>query len=172
MRWWDELMRERIEKRFERLVFSRKINKSDDLIIWFIKLNFISLHHHLILYAWTIRLRTASAYLRRFVSSILHQFVDFASSRSTVIQSKWFLSDLLIFEIVEKSMSSKMNMRSWWDQIEVTTKDEDSLIRRKNPRDKRRSRFSDESRWIRRWESVDRWMREIFYIMSWISHPF
>jgi hypothetical protein len=28
-------------------------------------------------------------------------------------------------------MSSKMNMRFWWDQIEVTTTDEDSLIKRK-----------------------------------------
>jgi hypothetical protein len=127
----------------------------------------ISSHHHLILYAWTIRFRIASAYLKRFVSSILHQSVDFASSRFTIIQSRWFLSDLLIFDIVEKSMSSKMNMRFWWNQIEVTTKDEDDLIRRKkNLRDKRRSRFSDESRWIRRWESVDKWMKEIFYIMS------
>jgi hypothetical protein len=113
---------------------------------------FILSHHYLILHAWTIRLRIASAYLRRFVSSILHQFVDFASSRFTVIQSKWLFSDLLIFEIVERSMNSKMNMRSWWDQIEVTTKNEDSLIRRKNLRDKRRSRFSDESRWIRKWK--------------------
>jgi hypothetical protein len=28
-------------------------------------------------------------------------------------------------------MSSKMNMRFWWNQIEVTTKNEDNLIKKK-----------------------------------------
>jgi hypothetical protein len=28
-------------------------------------------------------------------------------------------------------MNSKMNMRFWWDQIEMTTKNEDNLIRKK-----------------------------------------
>jgi hypothetical protein len=105
MRWVDEIAN---RERFEKLVFSKKINKSDDLIIWFDQLNFISLHHHCILYAWTIRLRIPFAYLKRFVSSILYQYVDFASSRFTIIQSRWFLSYLLIFEIVERSMSSKI----------------------------------------------------------------
>jgi hypothetical protein len=130
MRWIDETAN---LERLEKLIFSKKINKSNDLIIWFDQLNFISLHHHFILHAWTIRLRVASAYLRRFVSSILHQYVDFALSRFTIIQSRWFFSYLLIFEIVEKSKSLKMNMRFWWNQIEETTKLGDSLIRRKNP---------------------------------------
>jgi hypothetical protein len=120
MRWVDEIAN---RERPEELVFSKKINKSDDLIIWFDQLNFISLHHHCILHAWTIRLRIASAYLRGFVLSILHQYVDFASSRFTIIQSRWFLSYLLIFEIVERSMSSKikdtMLMRSDRNDNEV-----------------------------------------------------
>jgi hypothetical protein len=85
--WWNNESRKRLEK----LIFSRKINKSDDLIIWFNQLNFISSHHHWILHAWTIRSRIAFAYLRRFVSSFLHQYVDFESSRSTIIQSRWFI---------------------------------------------------------------------------------
>ncbi len=135
-------------------------------------MNFISLHHHLIFYAWTTWLRIAFVFLKRFVSFIFHQNVDFASSRFTVIQSRWFFSDLLIFEIVVKSMNSKMNMRSWWNQIKVTTKDEDNLIKKKNSRDKRKSRFSDKSSWIRRWKSINKWMKKIFYIMSWIFYSF
>ncbi len=89
-------------------------------------MNFTSLHHHCILHARTIRLRIAFAYLKQFVSSILHQFVDFASSRFTIIQSKWFFSYLLTFEIVEKSMSSKikntMLMRSDRSDNEIRRK--------------------------------------------------
>jgi hypothetical protein len=67
MRWVDEITnRERLEK----LIFSKKIKRSNDLIIWFDQLIFVSSHHHSILHAWTIRSRIASAYLRRFVSSI------------------------------------------------------------------------------------------------------
>jgi hypothetical protein len=67
MRWVDEIAN---RERFERLIFSKKIKRSDDLIIWSDQLIFVSLHHHSILHAWTIRSRIASAYLRRFVSSI------------------------------------------------------------------------------------------------------
>jgi hypothetical protein len=167
MRKVDEIAN---RERFERLIFSRKINKSDDLIIWFDQLNSISLHHHCILHAWTIRLRIASAYLRRFVSSIFHQFIDFASSRSTIIESRWFLLYLLIFEIVEKSKSSKMSMRFWWNQIEVTTKLEDILIRRKSfvtIEDLDSQRNLDES-WDE--ESVNEIIKRNFYIMSWIFY--
>jgi hypothetical protein len=77
-------------------------------------------------------------------------------SRDDLFKSRWFLSYLLIFEIVEESKSSKMSMRFWWDQIEVITELEDILIRRKEFRDDRRSRFSGESRWIMRW-GISRW---------------
>jgi hypothetical protein len=125
---------------------------------------FISLHHHFILHAWTIRSRIASAYLKRFVSSILHQYVDFASSRSTIIQSRWFLSCLLIFEVVEKSMSSKIKntmlmrsnrsdneIRRWLDQKKksfVTNEDLDS------------QRNLDESR---NEESVNKWIKKFLF---------
>jgi hypothetical protein len=132
MRWINEITNRR---RFEKLVFSRKTNKSDDLIIWFDQLNFISLHHHCILHAWTIRLRIAFAFLRRFVSSILHQFVDFASSRSTNIRSRWFIQVEMIsfistdfrsrqeinehedeYAILMKSNRSDNKARRWLDQ--------------------------------------------------------
>jgi hypothetical protein len=67
IRWVDERTN---RKRFEKLIFSKKIKRSDDLIIWFDQLIFISSHHHSILHAWTTRSRIASVYLRRFVSSI------------------------------------------------------------------------------------------------------
>ncbi len=100
MRWVDEIAN---RERPEELVFSKKINKSDDLIIWFDQLNFISLHHHSILHAWTIWSRTASAYLRRFVSSIsssicwlrIESFYDHSiemiySSRNDFFHIYWF----------------------------------------------------------------------------------
>jgi hypothetical protein len=164
MRWVDEIAN---RGRPERLVFSRKTNKSDDLIIWFDQLNFISLHHHSILHAWTTRSRVASAYLRQFVSSILHQFVDFASSRSTIIQSRWFLSYVLIFEIVEKSMSSKIR---------------DTMLMRSDRSDNEARKQLDQKKIIS-WRSKISILREIsmnheirgsvdeiFYIMRWIFH--
>jgi hypothetical protein len=77
-------------------------------------------------------------------------------NRDDLFKSRWFFSYLLIFEIVEKSKSSKMSMRFWWDQIEVTTKLENILIKRKESHDDRRSRFFEESRWIMRWE-INKW---------------
>jgi hypothetical protein len=145
MRWIDEITN---RERFEKLIFSKKINKSNDLIIWFNQLNFISLHHHCILHAWTIRLWIAFAYLRRFVSSILHQFVDFASNCSTIIHWEWFIQVGMIFfiftdfrdrrkvneheeeyEILMKSNRSDNEARRWLDQkkkILVTNEDLDS----------------------------------------------
>jgi hypothetical protein len=149
MRWVDEIAnRERLEK----LIFSRKIKKSDDLIIWFNQLNFILLHYHCILHAWTTRLRVVSAYLRRYVSSILHQYVDFASSRFTIIQSRWFLSYVLIFEIVERSMSSKIKNTMLMKSNRSDNEARRWLDQKKNSRDERRSRFSERSRWIKKWE--------------------
>ncbi len=105
------------------------------MIIWFDQLNFISLHHHSILHAWTIRSRVASAYLRRFVSSFLHQYVDFESSRSTIIQSRWFIQVEMIsfistdfrnhreikeledeYAILMRSDRSDNRARRWLDQ--------------------------------------------------------
>jgi hypothetical protein len=74
-------------------------------------------------------IRTVNFFINMLTSNriVLRSF-----SRNDLFKSRWFFSYLLIFEIVERSMSSKMSMRFWWDQIEVTTKLEDSLIRRKN----------------------------------------
>jgi hypothetical protein len=72
-------------------------------------------------------------YRRFFINLLTSRRVVLRSfNRNDLFKSRWFLSYLLIFEIVERSMSTKMNMRFWWNQIEVTMKLEDSLIRRKN----------------------------------------
>jgi hypothetical protein len=159
MRWVDEITN---RERLERLIFSRKINKSDDLIIWFDQLNFISLHHHCILHAWTIRLRIASAYLRRFVSSILHQFVDFASSRFTIIQSRWFIQ-VEMTSFISSDFRDRRKFNEHEDEYAILMRSDRSdnetrrqLDQKKKSRDDRRSRFSEESRWIMRWE-ISRW---------------
>jgi hypothetical protein len=73
------------------------------------------------------------SYRRFFINLLTSRRVVLRSfNRDDLFKSRWFFSYLLIFEIVERSMSTKMSMRFWWDQIEVTTKLEDSLIRRKN----------------------------------------
>ncbi len=155
MRWVDEIAD---RGRPEGLVFSRKTNKSDDLIIWFDQLNFISLHHHCILHAWTTRLRIASAYLRRFVSSILHQFVDFASSRFTIIQSRWFIQiEMISFIFTDFRDRREVNEHENEYAILMRSNRSDNETRRqldqkKKFRDDRRSRFSEKSRWIKRWE--------------------
>jgi hypothetical protein len=66
MSWWNsELRTNRRTFLSKRNLFDQMI-WSSDLINWSV----ISLHHYSILHAWTIRSRVASAYLRRFVSSI------------------------------------------------------------------------------------------------------
>jgi hypothetical protein len=100
MRWVDEIAN---RERPERLVFSKKIKRSDDLIIWSDQLIFVSSHHHSILHAWTIWSRVVSAYLRRFVSSIsssicwlrIESFYDHSvemiySSRDDFFHIYWF----------------------------------------------------------------------------------
>jgi hypothetical protein len=100
MRWVDEIAN---RERSERLVFSKKTKRSNDLIIWSDQLIFVSSHHHSILHAWTTRSRIASAYLRRFVSSIsssicwlrIESFYDHSvemiySSRDDFFHIYWF----------------------------------------------------------------------------------
>jgi hypothetical protein len=96
-------------------------------------------------YQWLIHCN--EQYRRLFINLLTSRRVVLRLfNRDNLFKSRWFLSYFLIFEVVEKSMSTKMNMRFWWNQIEVTTKLEDDLIRRKNLRDEQRSRFSEESR--------------------------
>jgi hypothetical protein len=160
MRWVDEITnREWIEELFfrEEIFLIRWF----DHLIWSTDFCFItssfnsscmndSITNRMCLFK-TIRI--VNFFINMFISNrvVLRSF-----NRDDLFKSRWFLSYLLIFEIVEKSKSSKMSMRFWWDQIEVRTKFEDILIRRKESRDDRRSRFSEESRWIMRW-GISRW---------------
>jgi hypothetical protein len=159
MRWVNKITN---RERFEKLIFSKKINKFDDLIIWFDQLNFILLHHYCILHAWTTRLRIAFSYLRRFVSSILHQFVDFASSRFTIIQSKWFIQvEMTSFIFIDFRDRREINEHENEYAILMKSNRNDNEARRqldqkKKSRDDRRSRFSEKSRWIMRWE-ISKW---------------
>jgi hypothetical protein len=165
-------MRERIEKRLEKLVFSKKINKSDDLIIWFI--SWILSHYVIIWFFMHERFDFESHLLiwddsyRRFFINLLisHRVVLQSFNRNDFFQIYWF-SRLSRDQWVRRWICDSDEIRSKWQRRTKMSWSEE-----KNLRDKRRSRFSDESRWIRRWESVDRWMEEIFYIMSWISHSF
>jgi hypothetical protein len=146
---------------------------SSDLINWYLS------HHIIIQFFMHERLDHESHLLIwddsycQFSSSICwfsNRVVLRSFSRDDLFKSRWFFSYLLIFEIVENSKSSKMSMRFWWNQIEVRTKLEDILIRRKESRDDRRSRSSKESRWIMRWK-ISKWdCRRNFYIMRWIFH--
>jgi hypothetical protein len=159
MKWVDEIAN---RERFEKLFFSRKINNS---MIWsFDLINWILFHYIIIAFFMHERFDFESHLLiwddsyRQFFINLLisHRVVLRSFNRDDLFKLRWFLSWLLIFEIVEKSMSTKINMQFWWNQIEVTTKLEDDLIRTKNSRDERRSWFSEKSRWIMRWE-ISRW---------------
>jgi hypothetical protein len=148
MNWWDS------ESRADRRTFLSRRNLFDQMI-WSSDLISWILSHYIIIQFFMHERSDHESHLLIWDDSyrqFLHQYVEFESSLSTIIQSRWFLSYLLIFEIVERSKSTKMSMPFWWDQIAVTTELEDDLIRRKNLRDEQRSRFSEGSRWIMRWE--------------------
>jgi hypothetical protein len=147
MKWVDEITN---RERFERLIFSRKINKSDDLIIWFDQLNFISLHHYCILLAWTIRFRIASVYLRRFVSSIsslicwfrIESFYDHSvemiySSRDDFFHIYWFSKSSrsqwdrkIICDFDEIRLKWKRNSKTTWSEEKISWRSKISILRR------------------------------------------
>jgi hypothetical protein len=152
MRWVDEIAN---RKRLEELVFRKEIFliRWSDHLIWSIEFYFITslFNSSCMNVSITNRICLFKTILivNFFINMLISNRVVLRSfSRNDLFNSRWFFSYLLIFEIVEKSKSSKMSMRFWWDQIEVTTKLEDILIRKKEFRDDRRSRFSEESRWI------------------------
>jgi hypothetical protein len=135
MNWWDS------ESKTNRRIFLSKRNLFDQMISSFDLINWILSHYIIIQFFMHERLDHESHLLiwddsyRRFFINLLisHRVVLRSFNRDDLFKSRWFLSCLLIFEIVEKSKSSKMSMRFWWNQIEVTTELEDDLIRRKNP---------------------------------------
>jgi hypothetical protein len=156
MKWVDEITnRERIEEIFFREEIF--LIRWSDHLIWSTEFYFIT--HHSILHAWTIRSRTASAYLRRFVSSIFHQLVDFASSRSTIIQSRWFIQVEMIF-FISTDFRNRREINEHEDEYTILMKSDrsDNEARRwldskeKTSRDERRSRSSERSRWIKKWD--------------------
>jgi hypothetical protein len=136
MSWWDSESRT-----IRELDFSRKSNKSDDLIIWFDQLNFISLHHHSILYAWTIWSRVASAYLKRFVSFIsssicwlrIESFYDHSvemiySSRDDFFHIYWF-SKSSKSQKARRWVCDSDEIRSKWQRSSKTSwSEEKSLV--------------------------------------------
>jgi hypothetical protein len=154
LKWWDELMKQRIKNESKNFFFEKKSFWSNDFC--FIASSFNSscmndsITNRICLFE-TIRI------VNFFINMLTSNLVVLQSfSRNDLFKSRWFFSYLLIFEIVEESKSSKMSMRFWWNQIEVRTKLEDILIRRKKSRDDRRSRFSERFRWIMRGE-ISRW---------------
>jgi hypothetical protein len=136
MRWVDEIANREQPKE---LFFRKEIFwiRWSDHLIWSIKFYLItssftsscmnnSITNRICLFE-TIRI------VKFFINMLTSNRVVLRSfNRDDLFKSRWFLSYLLIFEIVKKSMSTKMSMRFWWDQIEVTMKFEDSLIKKKN----------------------------------------
>jgi hypothetical protein len=134
MSWWDN------ESRSIRRIFLSKRNLFDQMIWSSDLINWILFHCIIIQFFMHERFDHESHLLFETIR-IVKFFINMLISNSVVLRlfsrddlfkSKWFFSYLLIFEIVERSMSTKMSMRFWWNQIEVTMKLEDSLIRRKN----------------------------------------
>jgi hypothetical protein len=135
MRWVDEVAD---RERFEELVFSKKIKKIRwfDHLIWSADFCLITLSFNSSCMNDSITDRTCLFETIRIVNFFINMLTSNrvvlrSFSRDDLFKSRWFLSYLLIFEIVEKSMSREMSMRFWWDQTEVTTELEDSLIKRK-----------------------------------------
>jgi hypothetical protein len=135
MKWIDEVAN---RERLERLIFSRKTKKIRwfDYLIWstdfcFITSSFNSSCMNNSITNCTCLFETIRI-VNFFINMLTSNRVVLRSfNRDDLFKSRWFLSYLLIFEIVERSMSTKMSMRFWWNQIEVTTELENSLIRRK-----------------------------------------
>jgi hypothetical protein len=149
MNWWDS------ESRANRRTFLSKRNLFDQMIWSSDLISWILSHYIIIQFFMHERLDHESHLLiwddsyRQF----LHQYIEFESSLSTIIQSRWFIQvEMISFISTDFRDRREMSMRYWWDQIAVTTEFEDDLIRRENLRDERRSRFSEGSRWIMRWE--------------------
>jgi hypothetical protein len=84
LRWWNELMKKRIEKRFERLIFLEKINKSDDLIIWFI--NWI-LFHYIIIWLFMHERFDFESHLLIWDDSYRQFFINLLTSHRVVLRS-------------------------------------------------------------------------------------
>jgi hypothetical protein len=133
LRWWDELMRKRTENESKNFSFEKRSFWSDNLIIWFDQLNFISIHHHSNLHAWTIRSRIASAYLRRFVSSIsssicwlrIESFYDYSiemiySNRDDFFHIYWF-SKASKSQEARKWVCDSDEIRSKWQRSSKTS---------------------------------------------------
>jgi hypothetical protein len=138
LRWWDELMKKRIECDSKELFFRKEmfLIKWSDHLIWSIEFYLItssfnsscmndSISNRICLFE-TIRIVNFFINLLTSNRVIVRLF-----NRDDLFKSRWFLSCLLILKIVEKLMSSKMSMRFWWDQIEVTSMLENDLIKRK-----------------------------------------
>jgi hypothetical protein len=131
MRWVDE---EANQERVEELFFRKEIFliRWSDHLIWSVEFYLTtssfnsscmndSITNRICLFE-TIRI------VNFFINMLISNRVVLRSfNRDDLFKSKWFLSYLLIFENIEKWKSSKMSMRFWWDQIEVTTKLEDIL---------------------------------------------
>jgi hypothetical protein len=170
LRWWNELMREWIEKRFEKLVFSKKINKSDDLIIWFI--NWILSHYIIIWFFMHERFDFESHLLiwddsyRRFFINLLisHRVVLQSFNRNDFFQIYWF-SRSSRDQWVRKWICDSDEIRSKWQRKTKIAWSEEKILVTNEYLDSQMNLDESEDE-----RSINRWMKKIFYIISWISH--
>jgi hypothetical protein len=136
MKWVDEITN---RERLEELLFRKRIFliKWSDHLIWSIEFYLITSSFNSSCMNKSITNRIClfeMIWIVKFFINMLtsNQVVLRSFSRDDLFKSRWFLSYLLIFEIVERSMSTKMSIRFWWDQIEVTKSSKTSWSKEKS----------------------------------------
>jgi hypothetical protein len=139
MSWWDN------ESRTNRRTFFSKKNLFDQMIWLSDLINWFLFHHIIIQFFMHERLDFESHLLiwddsyRQF----LHQFVDFESSRFTIIQSKWFIQIEMIFFIF-------IDFR---DRREINEHEDEYAILMKSDRSDNRTRRQLDQKKIISWRS-------------------
>jgi hypothetical protein len=158
MSWWDN------ESRTIRRTFLSKRNLFDKMIWSFDLINWILFHYIIIQFFMHERFDHESHLLIWDDSNrqILHQYVDFESSRFTIIQSRWFIQvEMIFFIFTDFRDRREVNEHENDYAILMRSDRSDNKARRqpdqkKRSRDDRRSRFSEDCRWIMKWK-ISKW---------------
>ncbi len=132
--WGGEMSGSSSEPRTDRRTFLSRRDLFDQMIWWSDLISWILFHYIIIQFFMHERLDHES-HLFIWDDSYRRFFINLLISRRVVLRS--FNRDDF-FHIYWFSRSSRdqwvrrLKTRCWWDQIEMTTKFEDDLIRRKN----------------------------------------
>jgi hypothetical protein len=158
MSWWNN------ESRTIRRTFLSKKDLFDQMIWSFDLINWILFYYIIIQFFVPERFDHESHLLiwDDLNRQILHQYVDFESSRFTIIQSRWFIQVKMI-SFIFTDFRHRREINEHRDEYAILMRSDRSdnearrqLDQKKRSRDDRRSRFSGRSRWIMRW-GISRW---------------